>query len=206
MPSAEARTASGAPPESQPYSIGPKSRRSNAVASPDRSRQFRCEGEREAPARSLCSALAVCYSLRRMAIDWVRDYCLLLRGTTEQVQWHDELVFKVGGKMFAVVELEPGERWLSFKCTREEFVDLVERPGIVPAPYLARANWVSLETEDALRRAEVERLLGQARDLVFAKLPKGVQAKLLRSGPGKTRSHAREGSRTERNSSDRERR
>jgi predicted DNA-binding protein (MmcQ/YjbR family) len=127
-----------------------------------------------------------------MDIDWVRHYCLLLRGTTEQVQWQDQLVFKVGGKMFAVVPLEPGERWLSFKCTREEFVDLVERPGIVPARYLARAHWVSLETEGALRPAEIERLLRQARDLVFARLPKRVQTKLLRKSPRKTRSRARE--------------
>jgi predicted DNA-binding protein (MmcQ/YjbR family) len=128
-----------------------------------------------------------------MDIDWVRHYCLLLPGTTEEVQWQDQLVFKVGGRMFALVPLEPGERWLSFKCTREEFVDLVERPGIIPAPYLARANWVSLETDGALRPAEIERLLRQARDLVFAKLPKRVQAKLLRSGPEKTRARAREG-------------
>ncbi len=113
-----------------------------------------------------------------MDIGWVRHFCLKLPHTTEKVQWQDDLVFKVGGKMYAVVALEPGDHWLSFKCTPQEFADLVEQPGVVPAPYLARAQWVALETHDALGRAEIERLLRQAHDLIFAKLPKKTQAAL----------------------------
>ena len=127
-----------------------------------------------------------------MNIDWVRQYCLSLLNTTEQVQWKDDLVFKVGGKMFAVVPLEPGYHWMSFKCTPEEFAELVERPGIVPAPYLARAYWVSLETDGALPRTEVARLLRRAHDLALASLPKKVQSKMLKSGARKTTSRAGE--------------
>src|SRR5213594_973184 len=101
-----------------------------------------------------------------MNIDWVRRWCLSFPHATENVQWGDDLVFKIGGKMYAVAALEPGDHWLSFKCTPEDFADLVERPGVVPAPYLARANWVALETEDALSRAEIQRLLRQAYELV----------------------------------------
>lgn len=114
-----------------------------------------------------------------MDIDWNREYCLALPHTTEKVQWGDNLVFKVGGKMYAVVALELREQWLGFKCTPEDFATLIERPGIIPAPYLARAHWVSLETGDALPRTEVERLLSQAYSLVFAKLPKKARAGLL---------------------------
>jgi predicted DNA-binding protein (MmcQ/YjbR family) len=113
-----------------------------------------------------------------MDLDWIREYCLALPHTTEKVQWGDDLVFKVGEKMYAVVALEPGDQWLGFKCTPEDFARLVERPGIIPAPYLARAHWVSLETSDALSRSEVERLLSQAYWLIFAKLPKKVQERL----------------------------
>lgn len=113
-----------------------------------------------------------------MTIDQVRKLCLSLPGTAESVQWGSNLVFKVAGKMFAVAELEPAEVWLGFKCTPEEFAELVERPGIVPAPYLARAHWVSLESRDALPAAELRRLLLQAYDLVAAKLPKKVRAEL----------------------------
>jgi predicted DNA-binding protein (MmcQ/YjbR family) len=126
-----------------------------------------------------------------MDIDWVRQCCLSLPSATAQIQWEDDLVFKVGGKMFAIVPLEPADRWLSFKCTQAEFVDLIERPGIVPAPYLARAYWVALENEAGLTRAEIERLLLQAYDVVFAKLPRKIQAKIILGNRRKTRSLAR---------------
>jgi predicted DNA-binding protein (MmcQ/YjbR family) len=114
-----------------------------------------------------------------MGVDWVRQYCLSLPHTTENVQWGNDLVFKIAGKMYAVAAFDVGEHWLSCKCTPGEFAELVERPGIVPAPYLARAHWVALETEDSLPRAEVKRLLQQAYDLIFSKLPKKTQASLL---------------------------
>ena len=111
-----------------------------------------------------------------MNVDWVRRYCLSLPHTTETVQWGNDVVFKVGGKMYAVMPLEPGAYCLSFKCSAEEFAELVERPGFVPAPYLARASWVALESENTLTQSELKRLLRQAYDLVFAKLPKKTKA------------------------------
>jgi predicted DNA-binding protein (MmcQ/YjbR family) len=109
---------------------------------------------------------------------WVRKLCLSLPHTTEQMQWGDHLVFKIGGKMYAVTSLEPGGHWLSFKCTEVEFTELVERPNIDPAPYMARAHWVALSTKDALTRAELQRLIPKAYDLVFGKLPKKAQSSL----------------------------
>jgi predicted DNA-binding protein (MmcQ/YjbR family) len=122
--------------------------------------------------------MAIRDRLLPMDIDWVREFCLSLPHTTEKLQWEDALVFKVGGKMYAVVSLEPDETWISFKCSAEEFAALVERPGVVPAPYLARAQWVALETEDALSRDELRRLLADAHSLIFAKLPKSTQLAL----------------------------
>jgi predicted DNA-binding protein (MmcQ/YjbR family) len=113
-----------------------------------------------------------------MDIDWVRKYCMSLPHTTETMQWGSDLVFKIAGKMYAVVALEPGKHWLAFKCSPEEFARLVENVGIIPAPYLARAQWVALETEDALTRAEIKRLIREAREIVMAKLPKKAQAAL----------------------------
>ncbi|MFN7926280.1 MAG: MmcQ/YjbR family DNA-binding protein [Bryobacteraceae bacterium] len=110
-----------------------------------------------------------------MTVDQVRRLCLSFPHTTESVQWGSNLVFKIAGKMYAVADLEPSRTWLGFKCTPEEFAELVERPGIVPAPYLARAHWASLETADALPQPELHRLLRQAYDIVTAKLPKKVR-------------------------------
>ena len=113
-----------------------------------------------------------------MNVAWVRKLCLAQPHTTETIQWEEHLVFKVGGKIFAVAALEPRKVWLSFKTTPEEFVSLTEIPGIIQAPYFARAQWVALETFDALPAAELGRLLKQAYDLIFAKLPRKQQAEL----------------------------
>ena len=115
-----------------------------------------------------------------MDLEWIRSYCLSLPHTTETVQWGADLVFKIGGKMYAVAATEPGATCLSFKCSPESFADLTERPGIIPAPYLARAQWVALETEDALTPAELKQLLREAYNTVRAKLPKKAQAALDR--------------------------
>jgi predicted DNA-binding protein (MmcQ/YjbR family) len=112
-----------------------------------------------------------------MAVDFVRRCCMSFPHATEKLQW-ESLVFKIGGKMFAVAPLEPTRVWLSFKCGPDEFADLTERPGIIPAPYLARAQWVALETEDALNAAELKQYLRQAYDLVLEKLPKKTKAAL----------------------------
>jgi predicted DNA-binding protein (MmcQ/YjbR family) len=122
-----------------------------------------------------------------MDVEWVRELCLSLPHTTEHIQWEIDLVFKVGGKMFAVIPTEPARVWMSIKCADEEFAEITERPGVIPAPYLARAKWVALESEDALPRAEVARLLRQAHDLVFAKLPKKLQKQLNQEKPRKAR-------------------
>jgi predicted DNA-binding protein (MmcQ/YjbR family) len=113
-----------------------------------------------------------------MDIDWVRKYCKQMPHATESLQWGDDLVFKVGGKMFAALVLVPARVWLSFKCTPEEFAELIERPGIIPAPYSARYHWVALETCEALASGELERLLRSSYEQVFAKLPRKTQGQL----------------------------
>jgi len=76
-----------------------------------------------------------------VTLDGLREICKALPGATEDVKWGQDLCFCVGGKMFAAVNLEPPHQ-LGFKCSPEDFAELTEREGIVPAPYLARAMWV----------------------------------------------------------------
>ncbi|HYT21290.1 MAG TPA: MmcQ/YjbR family DNA-binding protein [Candidatus Polarisedimenticolia bacterium] len=107
-----------------------------------------------------------------MNVDWLREVCRSFPGTTEQIQWGNDLLFKVGGKMFALTPLEPAPVCLSFKASPQNFAELTERPNIIPAPYLARAQWVALQTRDALPAEALARLLRESYDMVFAKLPK----------------------------------
>ena len=118
-----------------------------------------------------------------MNVDWLRELCLSFPGATEQIQWGYDLVFKVGGKMFAVTPLEPAPVYLSFKASPENFAELTERPHIIPAPYLARAQWVALETRDAVPREELAGLLRESYELVAAKLPKKLRGSLSDSKP-----------------------
>lgn len=118
-----------------------------------------------------------------MDVEWLRELCLSFPGSTEQIQWGSDLLFKVGGKMFAATPLEPAPVWLSFKAPPESFAELIERPMIIPAPYLARAQWVALETKEAVAPEELARLLRDSYDLIFAKLPKKMQIALSGEKP-----------------------
>lgn len=109
----------------------------------------------------------------------VREYCLSLPHTTEDIKWEKDLCFCIGGKMFAVLPLDgAGPHQLSFKVTPLAFADLTEQAGIVPAPYVARYHWVALERLDSVPPAELKRRLKDSYEMVKAKLPKKLLAGL----------------------------
>jgi len=116
-----------------------------------------------------------------MDIDAIREFCLQFPHTTEVVQWGADLCFKVDGKLFVVTAIEMVPQRISFKCTPESFAELCERTGIIPAPYMARAKWVSLERLDALPDDELRDLIAESYRLVFERLPKKRQAELVGS-------------------------
>jgi predicted DNA-binding protein (MmcQ/YjbR family) len=128
-----------------------------------------------------------------MDVDWLRELCLSFAGATEQIQWGYDLVFKVGGKMFAVTPLEPAPVCLSFKASPENFAELTERQNIIPAPYMARAQWVALQTRDALTRDELSRLLRESYAMVLAKLPKQMRETISDSRTGAARAGNKKG-------------
>src|SRR3984893_12457296 len=107
-----------------------------------------------------------------MNVDQIRELCLSFPYATEQITWGCDLTFRVSGKIFAVTVLEVAPVWLSLKCSPENFAELTERAGIIPAPYLARAQWIALETKDALPPDELTRRIRESYDLVVAKLPR----------------------------------
>ena len=123
-----------------------------------------------------------------VTIDTLRQICCTLPGVTEDVKWGSDLCFCVAGKMFTVVNLDPPHQ-ISFKCTPEAFAELIEREGIVPAPYMARNMWVQEQSlGETLDRAELAAHVKTAYDLVVAKLPKSRQPG---AAPRAARPHAR---------------
>jgi predicted DNA-binding protein (MmcQ/YjbR family) len=101
-----------------------------------------------------------------------RRYCLSFRQATENLQWGDDLCFKLRGKIFATLALSAVPQKMCFKCTPETFSELVEQEGIVPAPYVGRYKWVMVEGFDVLRDREWEDLIRQSYGMVAAKTPK----------------------------------
>jgi predicted DNA-binding protein (MmcQ/YjbR family) len=103
-------------------------------------------------------------------IDAIRRYCLSFPHAKENLQWGDDLCFKVGGKIFAIVSLDAVPPRLCFKCAPEKFDELLEREDVRPAPYLGRYKWIMLERLDALPPEESRELIGESYAIVSAKV------------------------------------
>jgi len=107
----------------------------------------------------------------------LRDFCRTLPGTTEDIKWGNDLVFSVGGKMYAAFDVEnPHE--LGFKCDDDDFDTLTAKPGIIPAPYAAKYGWVKVQTKSALPVTQAKTFIRKSHALVASCLPKKTQAKL----------------------------
>ena len=102
-----------------------------------------------------------------------------LAGATENIQWGDDRVYKVAGKMFACAGTET-DGCYSFKVADARFLELTDLPGIRPAPYLARAKWIQIDPKECrLADDDLAAFVRQSYELVLAKLPKKIQRSIL---------------------------
>jgi predicted DNA-binding protein (MmcQ/YjbR family) len=121
---------------------------------------------------------------RSMDNERIREFCLSLPHATESVNWGHHLVFwvgdkAIGGKMFALIHLDgEGTGVVWFHCGAERYQELLEIDGIIPAPYMAKADWVTVERWDVMRQREFEDQLRKAHTLIFEKLPKRTKTVL----------------------------
>jgi len=112
-----------------------------------------------------------------MNIEALRELCLGLPAVTEDIKWGADLCFLVGGKMFCVTSLEPPHA-ISFKVTDEQFDEMTACTGILPAPYMARNKWISVQEWSVLTNVEWNTYVMQSYSLVKAKLPKKLQKEI----------------------------
>ncbi|GAB3195534.1 putative DNA-binding protein (MmcQ/YjbR family) [Pontibacter aydingkolensis] len=112
-----------------------------------------------------------------MNIEALREFCLGLPGVTEDVKWGADLCFLVREKMFCVTSIDAPHS-VSFKVTAEQFDEMVSRPGIIPAPYMARNKWINVQEWNVLNDAQWETYVKQSYALVKAKLPKKLQKEI----------------------------
>ena len=129
-----------------------------------------------------------------MDAERLRAFLLKLPHVSETMQWGANLVFwigdkTIGGKMFALINLdEPTSNRsasrkqhlvISFAASPERFAELLEREGLVPAPYLARAHWIAAERWEVFTAAEWERELRASYGTVSNKLPAKLRRQLF---------------------------
>ena len=123
-----------------------------------------------------------------MDAERARAFLLSLPHVVETQQWGDNLVFWIadkarGGKMFALIDLGPKAGTtgpvISFAATPDHQAELLERDGLLPAPYLARAGWIAAQSWSALRPADWVAELRSANETVWAKLPPRTRGRLI---------------------------
>ncbi|HZL56623.1 MAG TPA: MmcQ/YjbR family DNA-binding protein [Bryobacteraceae bacterium] len=112
-----------------------------------------------------------------MTREAIRAFCLQMPHVTERFQFHHS-AFQIGGKTFAMLNLEVEGLPLCFKCTPEDYAEAIEMEGVVPAPYMAHNHWAALVEFDSLPAAELKERLRKSRELLILKLPKKTQAQL----------------------------
>lgn len=106
-----------------------------------------------------------------MNIEDLREFCLSLKNTTEDIKWESELCFCIKRKIYCTMPLT-GNLSVRFKVLPEEFDELSVRDGFKPAPYLARAKWVTLIDMWAISEKKLKNYIRQSYEIIGAKAAK----------------------------------
>jgi predicted DNA-binding protein (MmcQ/YjbR family) len=128
---------------------------------------------------AIAAAPRSCKHGTAMDIDELRKLCHAWPGVTESVKWEDDLVFSVASKMFVVTALRgPHKGRMSFKVDTDRFLELTDQPGMMPAPYMARAFWVSITEPERFADAQTKAFVRRSYELVRSGLSKKLHKTL----------------------------
>lgn len=113
-----------------------------------------------------------------MSIDELQKICNKHKGVTEDIKWENHLCFNVGDKMFLITSPDTVPVSATFKVNEEEFEELSQQKGFMPAPYLARYKWVHVDDISRLSKKQWESYIMQSYALVVEKLPSKIKKAL----------------------------
>ena len=118
-----------------------------------------------------------------MDIQTYFDYCLAKKGVTEHFPFdEDTLVFKVGGKMFALSSLsqwEKGEPSVNLKCDPERAEELrAEYEDIKPGFHMSKIHWNTIAINKDVPDSLIKELIDHSYELVFKSLTKKIQMEI----------------------------
>lgn len=118
-----------------------------------------------------------------MNIEEIREYCISKKAVTESTPFDEvTLVFKVAGKMFALIPMDETVLSISLKCDPENAVTLRERyPGVQPAYHMNKQHWNSVVVDGSIDKKEILQWIDDSYKLVSLGLTK-KQRVLLEEG------------------------
>ena len=107
-----------------------------------------------------------------------REYCLTKPGASEGTPFGpDVLVFKVGGKMFALAGIDEVPTTVNLKCDPDLALDLRDRyEQVRPGYYMNKKHWNTVEIEGGIPVVELRRMIDHSYELVIKSLPKAAQS------------------------------
>ncbi len=115
-----------------------------------------------------------------MNIEEIREYCLSKPGVTEGLPFNDTaLVFKVMGKMYALLDLSDEARGIALKCDPELAIELREQhPEVTGAYHFNKTNWNGVKLNGNLSFSQVKEWIDLSYDLVVESLPRSKRDSL----------------------------
>lgn len=115
-----------------------------------------------------------------MNVEDLRFHCIQKKGVTEEFPFDEvTLVFKVMGKMFALIGLERPEASINLKCDPDRALDLRdEYDDIIPGFHMSKKHWNTVYTERGLEDDLIKELIDHSYDLVVSKLTKKLKKEL----------------------------
>ena len=111
-----------------------------------------------------------------MDIETLREYCLSLPQVTEDFPFDETtLVFRIGGKIFAMLDLERTE-WFVLKCNPDYAIELRDRhPEIAPAWHMNKKHWNQLNIFGSLTDKLIRSLICHSYNEVIKKMPRKLK-------------------------------
>ena len=115
-----------------------------------------------------------------MTLETIRDYCLTKPGCTESFPFDETtLVFKVGGKMFALTDIESRPVQVALKCDPDRAVALREQhEAVQPGFHLNKTHWNTVTIDGTIRLQDLTDWIDHSYQLVLQRLPKRAQAEI----------------------------
>ena len=115
-----------------------------------------------------------------MNLEEIHAYCLNKPGVTEEFPFDkDTLVFKVMGKMFALIPLEATQLQMNLKCDPDEAQELRARyTGVLPGYHMSKVHWNTVVMDGSFTAQELLQWIDNSYNLIVASLPKKIREQL----------------------------